>query len=274
MSAVTKRALDPTIDFDLNDPYQCRQAVRTGRFPGMTINLAPGFVQGNLAIVPKDYAQDFLLFCMRNPRPCPIIDVSDVGDPMMPRLGRDVDIRVDLSSYRVWKDGELADEVTNIKHLWCKDFVAFVLGCSLSFEKAMLEAQLPLRHVERGVDCPIYLTSIACVPAGPFHGGMIVSMRPFKPADAIRAVQVTTRFPGVHGAPVHIGRPDLIGIPDMTKQWGGVDPDIRLGEIPVFWACGVTPQAIVKQARPPICITHTPSHMIVTDIVSATQAVC
>lgn len=272
MASTAEMIRSTLYDFDLSDPYACRQAIRAGKAPGVTTNMAPGHVQGNLAILPAEHAEDFLRFCMRNPKPCPLLDVSDRGDPMMPRLGRDLDIRTDISSYRVWRDGELVEEIPSIEHLWRDDLVAFVLGCSISFEKAMLDAQLPLRHVERGVDVPMYVTNIETAPSGPFRGGMVVGMRPFKPADAIRAIQITTRFPTVHGAPVHIGRPDLIGINDLNNQQFGAAPDIRDDEIPVFWACGVTPQNIIRHAKPSLCITHSPSHMLVCDAVSATQA--
>ncbi len=246
-------------------PRELRQAVRSGEFAHYTVGQVPGWVHTNICILPKEYAYEFQTFCRRNPRPCPLLAMSEPGDPMLPELGEDIDIRTDVPQYRVFRDGEFSEDVTDISHLWQDDMVAFAMGCSLSFEEALMEAGLPLRHFDTRDDVPIYLTNIDCEPAGRFTGKLVVSMRPFKPADAIRAIQVTTRFPGVHGAPVHIGRPDLIGIEDINQSWQCGEADVREDEIPVFWACGVTPQAVVEQARPPICITHKPAHMLVTD---------
>src|SRR5690348_11860223 len=182
-----------------------------------TAGIANGYVQGNLAILPEQLAGAFHRFCQLNPKPCPIIGMSDVGDPHIPALGRDLDIRTDLPRYRIWRDGEVADEPTDIMAHWRDDLVAFVLGCSFSFEEALLAEGLPIRHIERKVRVPMYRTNIACRPAGPFAGPMVVSMRPFRGADAIRAVQITSRFPAVHGAPVHLGHPHAIGIDDLSK---------------------------------------------------------
>jgi uncharacterized protein YcsI (UPF0317 family) len=178
-----------------------------------------------------------------------------------------------VPSYRVFRDGEPVGDVTDIRDLWQDDFVAFVLGCSFSFEEALLEAGVPLRHIETGRSVPMYLTDVETAPAGPFRGPLVVSMRPFRPADAIRAIQVTSRFPRVHGAPVHIGKPELIGIEDIDSPWAGDATEVREDELPVFWACGVTPQSAVRQARPPICITHTPGHMVITDLRNAALAI-
>ncbi len=197
--------------------FEARQRIRRGEYAGQTSGIAPGHVQGNLMILPQDLAADFLLFCQRNPKPCPVLAVSEPGNPLLPTLGRDVDIRHDVPRYRVWRDGVLVDEPTDIAELWRDDLVSFLLGCSFSFEQALLEAGVPLRHIECGSNVPMYRSNIACEPAGPFHGPMVVSMRPMKPADAIRAVQVTSRFPSVHGAPVHIGLPHLIGIAEIGK---------------------------------------------------------
>jgi len=250
-----------------------RAKVRRGEHTGMTSAVAPGAVQGNLVILPKDWAMDFLRFCRANPQPCPVLDVSEVGDPMMPKLGKDVDIRTDLPKYRVFRHGELCDEVTDIVELWQDDLVAFVLGCSFSFDEALEEADVPVRHLREGKQTAMFRTNIEATPAGPFRGTYVVSMRPMKPTDAIRAVQVTSRFPNVHGAPVHLGDPAQIGIQDITKQDFGDIYYLEDGEIPVFWACGVTPQVIIEQAKPPICITHAPSHMLVTDLLNAELAV-
>ncbi len=255
------------------DPAELRRAARTGEFTTYTIGQVPGFVHANLCILPEAYAFEFLSFCQRNPKPCPLLAMSAPGDPRLPVLGADLDLRTDAPQYRVFRDGEFVEDVTDIQDLWQDDFVGFALGCSLSFEEPLIEAGLPLRHVDARADVPIYLTSIDCAPAGRFTGKMVVSMRPFKPADAIRAIQITSRLPNVHGAPVHIGLPEAIGIDDVTVAWQCGTPDVREGELPVFWACGVTPQVVVEAAKPPICITHRPSHMLVTDVRNAALSI-
>jgi uncharacterized protein YcsI (UPF0317 family) len=242
-----------------------RIAARGGVFKGQTAGVAPGYVQGNLAILPGSLAGDFLRFCQLNPKPCPLLAASAPGDYRLPTLAEDLDIRTDLPRYRVFRNGEVIDEPTDIRAYWRDDLVAFVLGCSFSFEEALLEGGIELRHITLNVTVPMYRTSIATAPAGPFHGPMVVSMRPLKPADAIRAIQITTRFPAVHGAPVHIGKPELIGIADLTKPDYGDPLPLRADEIPVFWACGVTPQSVVTTAKPEFCITHYPGCMLVTD---------
>lgn len=244
---------------------EARQAIRAGRWREHTSGLAPANVQGNVAILPAALACDFLRFCQRNPKPCPLLAVSEPGDPMLPTLGADIDIRCDVPRYRVWQDGELADEPTDIGALWRDDLVSFVLGCSFSFEHALMEAGIALRHVRQGRNVAMYRTNIQTTPAGPFHGPMVVSMRPMKAADAIRAVQVTARVPAVHGAPVHLGDPALIGIADIGRPDFGDPVEIKPDELPVFWACGVTPQAVVMAARPAFCITHAPGCMLITD---------
>lgn len=243
-----------------------RLACRSGTFDGQTSGLAPGYVQGNLAILPRDWAEEFLRFCRANPKPCPVIGVSEAGDPAIPAVARDLDIRTDLPRYRVWRDGELVDEPTDVRSVWRDDLVSFVIGCSFSFEEALLQYGVPVRHIERGTNCPMYRTSIATEAAGRFHGPVVVSMRPMKPADAIRAVQITTRLPAVHGAPIHIGFPEAIGIKDIGKPDYGDAVPVQDGELPVFWACGVTPQAAIAAARPPFAITHAPGCMLVTDL--------
>jgi uncharacterized protein YcsI (UPF0317 family) len=242
-----------------------RLACRSGAITGCTAGIADGYVQGNLAILPADLADEFLLFAQRNPKPCPIIGVSAKGERRIPELGLDLDIATDVPGYRVWRDGVVVEERDAIADLWRDDLVAFVIGCSYSFEAAMAEDGLPLRHVEMGVRVPMYRTSIPCAPAGRFSGPMVVSMRPLTPAQAIRAVQITTRFPSVHGAPVHLGRPDLIGIRDIQAPDYGDPVAIRDDEIPVFWACGVTPQSVIAAVRPAFAITHAPGCMLITD---------
>jgi uncharacterized protein YcsI (UPF0317 family) len=238
-----------------------------------TAGVANGFVQGNLAILPEKFASHFHRFCQLNPKPCPIIGMSEVGDPRIPALGADLDIRTDVPRYRVWRDGEVIEEPTDILAQWRDDLVAFVLGCSFSFEEALTQEGLRLRHVEQAVRVPMYRTNIECAPAGPFAGPMVVSMRPFKPADAIRAVQVTSRFPAVHGAPVHLGHPHLIGIADIASPDYGDPVPVEPDELPVFWACGVTPQAVIAAAKLPFAITHTPGLMLVTDLKNTQLAV-
>ena len=259
--------IDP--QHDLRHPTAARRAIRTGAFTGNTAGMAPGYTQGNLAILPKELALDFMRFCQRNPKPCPLIYVSETGDPRLPGLGHDIDIRLDVPSYNVYRDGELADTVTDLRELWRDDFVAFVIGCSFSFEHALVSEGVQLKHLELGLTVSMYRTNLETVPAGPFGGGMVVSMRPLTARNAIRAVEITSRFPHTHGSPVHLGEASQIGIADVSvPSWGDVQP-IEEDEMPVFWACGVTPQNAIRQARPEICITHTPGSMLITDLPSA-----
>ena len=205
-------------------------------------------------------------FCQRNPKPCPLVGVGAPGDPHIPDLAEDLDIRTDLPRYRVWRDGALTDEPADLKRYWRDDLVTFAIGCSFSFEQALLEDGIELRHMTCDCTVPMYRTSIETVPAGPFHGPLVVSMRPMKPAAAIRAVQITTRFPSVHGAPVHLGHPHSIGIADIARPDYGDAVPVAPDEIPVFWACGVTPQAVIAAAKVPFAITHAPGLMLVTDL--------
>ena len=242
-----------------------RLMIRSGELTGPTAGLAPGYVQGNLAILPNALASDFLRFCQLNPKPCPLLAASAPGDPHLRALAEDLDIRTDIARYRVWRDGEVIDEPTDVTRWWRDDLVAFVIGCSFSFEEALVDCGIELRHISCDCAVPMFRTTIATVPAGPFRGPMVVSMRPLKPADAIRAIQVTTRFPTVHGAPVHIGKPELIGIKDLAKPDHGDAVPVHDDELPVFWACGVTPQSVVATVKPEFCITHYPGCMLVTD---------
>ena len=257
---------------EISPGLQARLDCRTG-MATTTAGVANGFVQGNLAILPEKYASAFHRFCQLNPKPCPIIGMSDVGDFSIPALGLDLDVRTDVPRYRIWRDGEVVEEPTDIMAHWRDDLVTFVLGCSYSFEEALMAEGIPLRHVERKVRVPMYRTNIACNPSGPFVGPMTVSMRPLKPADAIRAVQITSRFPAVHGAPVHLGHPHLIGIADIAKPDYGDPVPIAPDEIPVFWACGVTPQSVIAAAKLPFAITHAPGMMLVTDLLNKHFAV-
>jgi uncharacterized protein YcsI (UPF0317 family) len=250
-----------------SSPQAERRRIRAREHVNHTAGLADGFVQANICILPKAWADDFLLFCQRNPKPCPLLSVGDVGDPMLPELGNDIDIRSDVPAYCVFRDGKLVEEVTDITHLWRDDLVTFALGCSFSFESALLEAGIPLKHIERGESVSMYVTGVDTTPAGRFSGKLVVSMRPLTAANAIRAVQVTSRFPRVHGAPVHLGEPALIGIEDLRKPYLGIGTtEVAPDELPVFWACGVTPHSAIQAARPPFSITHKPGHMLITDL--------
>ncbi|MGE0311355.1 MAG: putative hydro-lyase [Lautropia sp.] len=246
-----------------------RRRVRSGHFQAPTASQVPGRVQANIVILPASLADDFLRFCQRNPKPCPILAVGEPGDPTLPSLGLDIDIRTDVPRYRVWRDGSLAGESSDIVSHWRDDLVTFAIGCSFSFEHALADAGIPLRHWACGTNVPMYVTDRPTVPAGRFAGPLVVSMRPMSAADAIRAIQVTSRYASVHGAPVHLGDPALIGITDLARPDFGDPVEVGPGEMPVFWACGVTPQAVVMASRPPLCITHAPGHMLVTDLLNA-----
>lgn len=261
------------MDLSKASPAEVRAMIRTGEITGQTSGMCDGYAQANLAILPKDLAFDFLLFTQRNKKPCPVLDVTEAGSPVPRLTAPGADIRTDIPRYRIYRKGELTDEVTDISSFWRDDLVAFLLGCSFSFEAPMIEAGLEVRHITDHHNVPMYKTNIECVPAGVFHGPMVVSMRPMKPADAIRAVQITTRMPFVHGAPIHIGDPKAIGIHDIDKPDFGDPSEIRPGEVPVFWACGVTPQAVAMAVRPEFMITHAPGHMFITDIPNASLAI-
>jgi uncharacterized protein YcsI (UPF0317 family) len=249
---------------------EARALIRSGRHKGHTAGLAPGRVQGNLAILPKDWADEFLRFCQQNPKPCPVIGMSEPGSSALPGLGAEIDIRRDVGRYRVFRDGVCVAEPSTLDEVWRDDLVTFVLGCSFSFEWPLLEDGLRLRHLEQNTTVPMFRTTIATVPTRRFKGGLVVSMRPFKPADAIRAIQITSRFPAVHGAPVHIGHPALIGVRDLSKPDFGDPLEVRDDELPLFWACGVTPQNVVVNAKPPLFIAHYPGCMLVTDLLNST----
>ena len=266
-------AAQDLIAFDRLSPLAARKAIRSHGFTGYTAGIAPGYVQANVCILPRAFAEDFLLYCQRNPRPCPLIARSDAGDPRLPALGENLDIRTDIPRYHIFRNGEFVEEATNIRSHWRDDLVTFALGCSFSFEEALLEAGLRLKFLERNSVAGVYITSIETVPAGPFRGPLMVTMRAFKPADAIRAIQITSRFPNVHGAPLHIGKPESIGV-DLGRRYQNVgDGEVATDELPVFWACGLTPQLAVKNAKPPLCITHAPSSMLITDLRNASLAV-
>jgi uncharacterized protein YcsI (UPF0317 family) len=243
-----------------------RRLARAGELQGPTPGLALGYVQANLVVVPRDLAFDFLLFCQRNPRPCPLLDVTEAGSPEPALVAPGADVRTDVPRYRVYLDGQLRDEPADLNAWWRKDLVAFLLGCSFTFENALLAAGVPLRHLEQGCNVPMYRTSLVCRPAGAFRGPTVVSMRPLTPAQVVTATRVCARFPRAHGTPIHLGDPAAIGIRDLDKPDFGDPVEIRPGEMPVFWACGVTPQAVAMEARPPLLLTHKPGHMFVTDL--------
>jgi uncharacterized protein YcsI (UPF0317 family) len=251
-----------------SDGSQVRRAAREGILTEHTSGLAAEQVQGNLVILPAALATDFLRYCQRNPKPCPLLAVSEPGDPTLPELGADLDIRTDVPRYRVWRRGELVESPTDIRALWRDDLVSFVIGCSFSFEHALQAEGIRLRHVEQRRNVAMYRTNIATRRAGAFEGPLVVSMRPFAPADAICAIQITSRLPEVHGAPVHLGDAAAIGIADLAHPDYGDAVEIHHGEVPLYWACGVTPQAALARARPEFCITHAPGAMLVTDLLN------
>lgn len=255
-------------------PAQLRHAIRTGAHTINTSGLCQGFVQCNVAILPKAWADEFLQFCQLNPKPCPVVAMAaQPGDTHLVEVAPDFDIRTDVPKYRIWHHGELVEEVADISHIWRDDLVTFLLGCSFSFEEALIADGLDVRNISEGKNVPMYDTNIACREAGRFHGNTVVSMRPFTPKDAIRMIQICSRFPSVHGAPIHFGDPAAIGIKNINEPEYGDGVTIKEGEVPVFTACGVTPQAAIMAAKPEFCITHSPGHMVVTDIPNSKLAI-
>ncbi|MBC5766891.1 putative hydro-lyase [Ramlibacter albus] len=248
-----------------DQPQALRLAVRDGNFRQPTSGHAGGYLQANLMIVPEADAFDFLLFCQRNPKPCPLIEVLEPG-ATEPRCAPGANIATDVPGYRVYRHGDLAGERESVADLWQKDFVTFLIGCSFSFEAAVQQAGVPLRHVRQGRNVAMYRTNIACTPAGRFSGEMVVSMRPVKSRDVAKVVEISGRFDVAHGTPVHIGNPGAIGIVDIARPDYGDAVDIEADEVPVFWACGVTPQWVAQKCRLPLCITHAPGKMFVTDL--------
>jgi len=243
-----------------------RAEIRAGRYAGHTAGLGVGHLQANVVILAAEAALDFMRFCQRNPKPCPLVGVSDTGDPMMHTLGRDIDIRSDVPAYNIYRHGRLDGTAHDIRDLWTDDMVAFALGCSFTFEHALMQAGIPLWHVENDTTVPMFRTDIDCVPAGPFRSRMVVSMRAVEPARLDEVTRIARRYPLAHGAPVHHGNPVDIGITDITRpDWGDPAP-VADHQVPVFWACGVTPQVALEAAAPALCITHRPGHMLVTDI--------
>lgn len=252
------------------DVTSVRAAIRTGSYRGHTAGLAAGKLQVNLAILPAEYAPDFEAFCRQNPQPCPLVGMTEAGNPLWPALGG-IDVRTDAPSYNIYRDGALVDTVPDLNSVWRNDLVAFAIGCSFTFEAALVAAGVPMAHIDADRTVPMYRTNIATAPAGPFGGGMVVSLRYVAPEQVALARETTARFPWAHGAPVHVGDPAEIGINDVrTPDWG--DPPVGTDGVPMFWACGVTPQNALAEARPPLCITHTPGRMLITDIDDQTNS--
>jgi uncharacterized protein YcsI (UPF0317 family) len=259
---------------DSESGLDIRRLCRTGDFVEPTSGRAPGYVQCNVVMMPADSAHHFLGFCEHNPRPCPLLAMSEApGSVALTALATDIDIRTDLPQYRIWRDGMLTERCDNVTHVWEDDWVAFALGCSFSFEEALIGAGIAVRNIIEGVNVPMYRTNIPCTPAGPFAGNMVVSMRPMPAADAIEAIQICARFPSVHGAPIHIGDPGHLGIDDLSSPDFGDPVTLHSTDMPVFWACGVTPQVALEGAKLPMVITHEPGHMLVTDLKNTDLAI-
>ncbi|WP_039658194.1 putative hydro-lyase [Clostridium tyrobutyricum] len=254
------------MDYSKMKPYDVRRLIREEKITTPTAGMCAGYAQANLVILPKELAYDFLLFTQRNPKSCPILEVGDVGNRKLNYLGKDIDITRDIPKYRVYESGVLTGEYKNIQNMWRNDFVSFLIGCSFSFESELIEADVPVRHIEENCNVPMYITNIDCVPAGIFNGKMVVSMRPLPYDQIVKSVLVSGDMPKVHGAPIHIGNPSIIGIEDISSPDFGDPVTIKEGEVPVFWACGVTPQAVVMNVKPKIVITHSPGHMLITDV--------
>lgn len=254
------------MDYREAEPAAVRAQIREGNFTGQTSGLCNGYAQANLVTLPRDIAYDFLLFTQRNPRPCPLLEVSDTGSRLLQQIAPGADIATDLPKYRIYEHGGLTGEYTDVVKFWRKDFVSFLIGCSFSFEGELLAADVPVRQIEEGKNVPMYNTNIPCKPAGIFHGNLVVSMRPIPYELIPKAVLITGQMPRVHGAPIHIGAPEAIGITDLEHPDYGEMVTIRPGEVPVFWPCGVTPQNIIMSSRPDFVITHAPGHMLITDV--------
>ena len=250
----------------MRETEKIRQQIRNGTITGPTAGIAPGYTQANLVVLPQKYAFDFLLFCLRNSKACPILDVCEQGEINPARLSTNADIRTDIPKYRIYKEGILVEEVTNCSQYWRSDLVSFLIGCSFSFEDALIKAGIPIRHIDENKNVPMYITNIECKKAGIFSGPMVVSMRPIPENLVEKAIEITSLFPNVHGAPIMVGNAEELGIKNIHLPDFGQAVTIKEGEIPVFWACGVTPQAAVMRAKPDLAITHSPGHMFITDI--------
>ncbi|MEA4920613.1 MAG: putative hydro-lyase [Clostridiaceae bacterium] len=247
-------------------PSEVRKLIRNGDISCPTSGMCAGFAQANLVVLPKEDAYDFLLFTQRNPKSCPVLEVSDVGSRSLRYIADNSDIATDIPKYRVYQNGIMTGEYTDVSSLWRDDLVSFLIGCSFTFESELLEAGIEVRHITQGCNVPMYITDIDTVPAGRFSGKMVVSMRPIPYNQVVKAVTVTAQMPKVHGSPIHIGDPSVIGIKNITKPEFGDPVQIKKGEVPVFWPCGVTPQSVVMNVKPPFVITHAPGHMFITDV--------
>jgi uncharacterized protein YcsI (UPF0317 family) len=257
--------MEQRLDVSGMDAREVRAHIRENEYAGPTGGLAAGFAQANLVVLPGEYAFDFLKFCVRNPKPCPILEVTEAGSPEPAITAPGADLRTDVPRYRVYEHGEIVEEPKDLLHRWREDLVAFLIGCSFTFEAALIAAGLRIAHVEQDRNVPMYVTGKECVPSGPFGGPMVVSMRPYKPEEIPLVVSASGRYPAMHGAPVHVGDPEALGIVDLANPEFGEPVEIEEDQLPVFWACGVTPQAIAMQAKPPLVITHSPGHMFITD---------
>jgi uncharacterized protein YcsI (UPF0317 family) len=247
-------------------PAELRAAARRGEWRGTTAGHCPAYQQANVVILPKEAAAEFAAFCTRNPTPCPIIEIMPPGDPEPARSAPGADIRTDLSGYRIYRAGELVEQRGDIRDLWRNDLVTFLLGCSFTFEHALIEAGVSVRNVECGTSVPMYVSSLTCLPAGRFHGPIVVSMRPIPEAQVQLVRELSAHYPHAHGAPIHVGNPEAIGIADLDRPDYGEPVRIHPGEVPVFWACGVTPQAVAVKARVELMIAHEPGQMFLTDL--------
>lgn len=250
-------------------PARVRKFIREERITGPTSGMCPGYAQANLVVLPKEYAYDFLLFTQRNPKSCPVLEVSEAGDRLLRRIAPGADIASEIPRYRIYENGVMTGEYTNVESFWREDLVSFLIGCSFSFESELLEAGIEVRHISMGCNVPMYITNIECEPAGIFSGKMVVSMRPIPYGQLVKAVTVTEQMPKVHGTPIHIGDPSVIGIKDVNRPDFGDAVPVKPGEVPVFWCCGVTPQSVVMNVKPSFCITHAPGHMLITDVKNA-----
>lgn len=247
-------------------PEAVRTLIREGKIDTPTSGMCAGYAQANLVVLPKELAYDFLLFTQRNPKSCPVLEVTDEGSRTLRKIAPGADIATDIPKYRVYEKGVLTGEYTSVAHLWRDDFVSFLIGCSFSFESELIDAGIEIRHNTERCNVPMYITNIECEPAGIFHGKMVVSMRPIPYDQIVKAVTVTGQLPKVHGTPIHIGDPSIIGIADIDRPDFGDRVTIKDGEVPVFWCCGVTPQSVMMSAKPDFCITHAPGHMLITDV--------
>lgn len=249
-------------------PKEVRQLIRDEKIKIPTSGMCGGYAQANLVILPKKYADDFKLFAEYNPKPCPILEITEPGNCMTKRTADNANIITDIPKYFIYKNGVKVDECFSAEKYWQEDMVCFLIGCSFSFEEAMIKEGIDVRHITMRCNVPMYKTNIPCKPAGIFNGPFVVSMRPMKPEDVKKAYEITGKFPHVHGDPIHVGNPEEIGIKDINKPDYGDAVEIKDGEVPVFWACGVTPQAAIENAKPEIVITHAPGHMFITDILN------